>query len=59
MTSKRNGSAASPAVETHELWKTFGEGETAVHAVNNVSVTIDRASSWPCAVPPDRARPPS
>ncbi len=29
-----------PAVETHELWKTFGEGETAVHAVQNVSLAI-------------------
>jgi putative ABC transport system ATP-binding protein len=40
MTSNRNGSASTPAVETHELWKTFGKGETAVHAVQNVSVTI-------------------
>lgn len=40
MTPPGNGPAPTPAVETHGLWKTFGEGETAVHAVNNVSVTI-------------------
>jgi len=40
MTLPGNGSTPTPAVETHGLWKTFGEGVTAVHAVNNVSVTI-------------------
>ena len=30
------------AVETRGLWKTFGEGETAVHAVQDVSLTIRR-----------------
>ena len=40
MTNPTHGQGATPAVETRDLWKTFGEGETAVHAVNNVSVTI-------------------
>jgi putative ABC transport system ATP-binding protein len=39
--SKDNGASSAPAVETHELWKTFGEGDTAVHAVQNVSVRIE------------------
>jgi putative ABC transport system ATP-binding protein len=41
MTPEDHGAPASRAVDTHELWKTFGEGETAVHAVQNVSVTIE------------------
>jgi putative ABC transport system ATP-binding protein len=31
-----------PAVRTEDLWKTYGSGETAVHAVQRVSLTIDR-----------------
>jgi putative ABC transport system ATP-binding protein len=34
--------AAEPAVRTEELRKTYGSGETAVHAVNRVSVVIER-----------------
>ncbi len=32
---------AYPAVETRGLWKTFGEGDTAVHAVHDVSLVIE------------------
>ncbi len=40
MTDATQGTTSAPAVETRELWKTFGEGETAVHAVQNVTVAI-------------------
>jgi putative ABC transport system ATP-binding protein len=32
----------TPALETHGLTKVYGEGETAVHALDGVSLTIDR-----------------
>ncbi len=41
---ERTGSAPlsiPPAVRTEGLWKTYGEGETAVHAVQNISITIE------------------
>lgn len=41
MTTKDNGTAAGPAVKTHGLWKTFGSGDTAVHAVQDISVAIE------------------
>jgi len=41
MTLKPGEAASNHAVETRELWKTFGEGDTAVHAVQNISLTID------------------
>lgn len=36
------GDPTHPAVRTDDLWKTYGEGETAVHAVQRVSVSIER-----------------
>jgi putative ABC transport system ATP-binding protein len=39
-TPQGKGAASNPAVETKGLWKTFGEGDTAVHAIQNVSLTI-------------------
>ncbi len=41
MTPHPNGDGPHPAVDTHELWKIFGEGSTAVHAVQNVSIAIE------------------
>jgi putative ABC transport system ATP-binding protein len=34
--------AAAPALETHDLTKVYGEGETAVHALDGVSLMIAR-----------------
>ncbi len=38
----RGDGSAPPSVRTEDLWKTYGEGETAVHAVQRVSITIER-----------------
>lgn len=37
-----DGSGGHPAVRTQELWKTYGEGDTAVHAVQRISITIGK-----------------
>jgi putative ABC transport system ATP-binding protein len=37
-----NGSPIQPAVRTEDLWKTYGAGETAIHAVQRISVSIER-----------------
>lgn len=37
-----SGNGVHPAVRTEDLWKTYGEGDTAVHAVQRISVTIDK-----------------
>ncbi len=42
MTPSAEGSARNPAVEARGLWKTYGEGATAVHAVHDVSLAIER-----------------
>lgn len=34
--------AVPPSVRTEDLWKTYGEGDTAVHAVQRVSIRIER-----------------
>jgi putative ABC transport system ATP-binding protein len=34
--------SSGPAVHTEDLWKTYGRGETAVHAVQRVGITIER-----------------
>ena len=33
---------AVPVVELRDVWKTYGEGETAVHALRGVSLSVDR-----------------
>jgi putative ABC transport system ATP-binding protein len=39
---EENAGSSRPAVRTEQLWKTYGEGDTAVHAVQEISTTIER-----------------
>lgn len=38
----RSGTSGEPSVRTEDLWKTYGRGDTAVHAVQRISVSIER-----------------
>jgi putative ABC transport system ATP-binding protein len=42
MSPSSDSQSPPPSVRTQDLWKTYGEGETAVHAVRRISITIAR-----------------
>jgi putative ABC transport system ATP-binding protein len=41
-TRETHGPSTQPAVRTEDLWKTYGDGDTAVHAVRHLSIAIGR-----------------
>ena len=40
------------ALSAEHLFKTYGEGDTAVHALNDVSFSMNVGRLWPCSVLP-------
>ncbi len=47
--------AATPLIRAEAVTKIYQMGDQTLRALDNVSLSIDEAISWPSWAPPDRA----